>query len=306
MPQATELLTQAPATSILDEAMDALRRSPKLAIDARRIVRFRLSRYFTVVELDEGSVGSCMSYSSAPDSAIAAETQLLQRGLAHDPLLLATLPAMSDALLMLSLRASLLSALASPLLRGGGDGSVLVSAVPLWDPLAGATSALVIGFGGYMHPFALDPRIERLHVADRGYASRRAEMDGAIARYQQLRPEARITISDGCDTQARARSADVVAITGSALCNGSMEELLDWSRGSRVIVQGQSAAIHPLPLFARGVAMVATTLKPRDLVDIADRGGLSTVLEGGLPWVYAYSCAQLADQLSGSTQERAR
>jgi hypothetical protein len=278
----------APSLDILAETLDALRSVGSVNVSARRIVQFRLSRYFTIVELDDGSVGSCMSYAQDADSVLAAKALLLNCSLVRDPLGLDFIHNMPDDPLCLSLRASVVSALSEPLLRAGGDAGVLVSDRSLWDPLEDATSALVVGFGGYMRNFALDPRIERLHVADLGYEARRDEMDRMLDRYRATRPEAEFTISDGRDTCKRAGAADVVAITGSALCNGSMQQLLAWARGRRVIVQGQSAAMYPQALFARGVAMVATTLKPANLVDIADHGGMSDLLEGGLPWVYLY------------------
>jgi hypothetical protein len=306
MQRAAPRPTVGSATNVLQETFDALCSAPQIDVAARRVVRFRLSRYFSIVELDDGSVGSCMSYSAATDSAIEAQTELLQRGLATDPLWQTAMRAAQADPLLLSARASLISALSAPILNSGGDSTVLASRAALWDPLAGAGSALVIGFGGYMHSFALDPRVERMHVADLGYQSRRAEMDQVIEGYRRARPSVELTISDGHDTAAQARDAEVIAITGSALCNGSMEQLLSWAQGRRVIVQGQSAAIYPAALFARGVAMVATTLKPRNLIDVADRGGLPGLLEGGLPWIYLYSYAQLGEQLAPAASLPAR
>ncbi|MFZ0603302.1 MAG: DUF364 domain-containing protein, partial [Roseiarcus sp.] len=83
--------------------------------------------------------------------------------------------------------------------------------------------------------------------------------------------------------------ADLVCITGSALCNGSMEQLLRAASGcGRVIVQGQSAAVHPAAFFGRGVAMVSTTLKPANLIDLPDAAA-RRALEGGLAAVYLTS-----------------
>jgi hypothetical protein len=131
------------------------------------------------------------------------------------------------------------------------------------------------------------PGIEHLHVCDLGYSSRRAEMEAFAARY----PLKRITFSDGGDAEARIKASDVLSVTGSALCNGTMERLLSYARGGPVVVvQGQSAAVHPAAFFRRGVHLVATTIKPHELAvaAAADPSGqsLRVFLEGGLPWIY--------------------
>ena len=52
---------------ILEETFAALSSAPSRNISARRIVRFCLSRYLTIVDLEHRSVGSCMSYTCDPD-----------------------------------------------------------------------------------------------------------------------------------------------------------------------------------------------------------------------------------------------
>jgi hypothetical protein len=152
-------------------------------------------------------------------------------------------------------------------------------------------SALVIGFGGSMERLAGDPLVRALHIADLFYPSRRQEMDAALEGYRRQDPSKVITFSDGHDTARRLGEVDLVTVTGSALCNGTLDGLLDQARGGpRVIVQGQSAGIHPVALFRRGVSLVMTTLKPRELARRAraDPSGshLKPLLEGGLPWLY--------------------
>jgi hypothetical protein len=112
-------------------------------------------------------------------------------------------------------------------------------------------------------------------------------MEAFAARQRRARPELDFSLSDGSDLGPRMRGADLVCISGSTLCNGSLERLLEAASNCRAIVlQGQSAGIHPAALFLRGVSLVSTTLKPADLVESFDRNLLTGLLEGGLPPIY--------------------
>ena len=270
------------ADGILDAAIAAI---PETVRAERRVTRLRLSPYFNMVALDDGSVGAAANYAGMKQPALDAHRAELEAALARDPLLLAT-SAVPGNRLLISLRTAIASALVAPVIRQGGDHRFTVrSSVPegLFD---GARTAVVIGFGGYMATLAASRGIIRLHVADLLYAQRRAEMDGARQRFLAARSELEMTMSDGSDIWRRMACADLVCITGSALCNGSMEGLLRAASACRrVIVQGQSAAVHPAALFRRGVATVSTTVKPTNLIDLSEPDA-RRALEGGLATVY--------------------
>ena len=270
------------AEAILEAAIAAI---PETMRAARRIARLRLSPYFNMVALDDGSVGAAANYAGLGQAALDARGSEWEAAIARDPLLLTMTVTPGDKLLM-SLRTAIASALAAPVIRQGGDSSFAVRSSVPEGLFGGARSAVVIGFGGYMAALAASRGIARLHVADLLYARRRAEMDGARQRFLGARPELDMTLSDGSDIGRRLAGADLVCITGSALCNGSMEGLLRAASGCRrVIVQGQSAAVHPAAFFRRGVAMVSTTLKPANLLDLPDADARQA-LEGGLAAVY--------------------
>ncbi len=278
---------------ILRETLEVLRERGRLGGQA--LESLHLTPYFTVVELSDGSVGAAMSYYGRPDylrSQVPLPT-------AEDPLLLRWLfpgdttptPGSRMPLVRLSVATAVLGALSAPLIRGGGDGTFAATDVLPFEPFAGARRAVVIGFGGYMPQLASAPGIERLHVCDLGYPGRRAEMDPVLEGYRSAFPSRTISISDGSDLAAQVRETDLVCVTGSALCNGTLDRILEITPGTvRVIVQGQSASLHPSALFRRGVWFVATTIKPPELVRAAaaDPTGksLRPYLEGGLPRRY--------------------
>jgi len=271
-----------PRTSILDATIEALRGEP---IDSRRVVRLRLTNYFSVVQLDDLSVGAAMNYGYRPATLLGAIQRALEAATTHDPLLLSATSAEAD-LLLLSLRVAIVSALSAPILKAGGDSRFATSRSAPAYLFEGVTSALVIGFGGYMDGLARAHAVRTLHVADMQYPKRRSEMDDAVSRYRAERPDLQMTISDGSDTARRMSGADLVAISGSSLCNGSLDQLLrDSASCPRVVVQGQSAAIFPVELFRRGVHVVSTTIKPSNLLDLPPADLLRT-LEGELPAIY--------------------
>ncbi|MGD0637112.1 MAG: DUF364 domain-containing protein [Nitrososphaerales archaeon] len=69
---------------------------------------------------------------------------------------------------------------------------------------------------------------------------------------------------------------DVVFITGSTLCNGTIDHLLELCGGAReVVLLGMTAGIFPPTLFARGVTAVA----PLEILDPEE--SMLTVSQGG-------------------------
>lgn len=286
---------------ILEETLGELRGRGELSGRAVRAVY--PTGYFVVVELDDGSVGSAMSYFRA-GAAEAVELRRRIEGIREsDPLLLGWLFEEPDPWarvgwerhagrkLVGSLRVAVLSALSARRLRSGGDDTFTVTPTFPSEVFADARRALVIGYGGYMSYLAQAERVTHLHVCDWYYAPRRDEMEEFADHHRRRRPGLTFTFSDGLDAAARMREADIVAITGSALCNGTLEGLLELARGGpKVVVQGESAGVLPAALFRRGAALVGTTLKPPELARLAaaDLSGelLKPLLEGGLPWIY--------------------
>jgi hypothetical protein len=268
-----------------------------------RITSLTLSNYFTVVGIDDCDAAACMSYYRLGPEVCDNLQRQLSDALPDDPLLYRTLFEESGGwlakdltgfdryMLFTALRATVLSAISARILHQGGDDSFEVSSKSPQELLSGAEHAVVVGFGGYMHTLARRAGLKSLHVADMQYDSRRDEIDGQCQRFRVQFPAKRFSASDGRDLSERLRDADFVCITGSALSNGTLDALLQQAGGGkRIIVQGQSSAIHPKCMFESGVDLVATTLKPRGLLGLGatDPSGtaIQAMLEGGLPWIY--------------------
>ena len=130
------------------------------------------------------------------------------------------------------------------------------------------------------------PEVDAVHIADLDYLRFRTEMESALDGSRASDPLKSITLADGSDLLDPTHGSEFVAITGSALCNRTLEPVLaSVGAGARVVVQGQSAAIEPAAMFDRGVAAVMTTVKPPALVAAAaariDGSAMRPLLEVG-------------------------
>lgn len=276
------------SSRILDETLARLReRDPT---HAPQIESLYLSNYFNVIRLSDGSTGACMNYFrfKSPEAIEKTQSWLL-KNVQADSLLTDYLSEGDEPdLLQLSLKTCLVSALSQNLLKRADTFRVSRRFDPRFFPPV--ESAVVIGFGGYMNYLIHMTDIRRIHVSDLWIHQRARSIQRRLELYRHKFPEKVITFSDGSDNRERLARADLVSITGSAFCTGTMDALLEDSRHCQtVILQGQSAAVFPEVLFEKGVSLVSTTIKPPNLLDLAmnDPQQFKILLEGGLPVIYA-------------------
>jgi hypothetical protein len=250
-----------------------------------RVAAVRVRRSFTVVRLDEGSVGAAMHYSGGSRAALAHAERQAAVATARDPLLLRFIGRDDvDPFVRQSLMCGVASALEAALQRSA-PGRRYATGDREPDGLFHETRrAIVIGFGGYVESVCRLPAVERVHVVELGYGERRERIDEALGRLRRETGRDAIAASDAAPPDSD--SFDTVCATASSLCNGTIDGLLDRYRRARtIVVQGQSGGIDPRPLFRRGVRAVVTTLKPPELVDCGE-DRFTELVEGGLPWVY--------------------
>jgi hypothetical protein len=272
---------------ILDQTLDRLRQ--RLALHALKIDAIYLSNYFNVVRLNDGSTGACMNYFrfKSPAAAEQTEVKLLAQA-ERDPLLFEYLNDGGELhLLQLSLKTCVASALSQNLLAREDLFRVTRRFEPRIFPPA--ESAVVIGFGGYMEYLIHMTDIRRVHVSDLYMQRRRKTIQNRLKYYGEKFPDKVITFSDGSDNRERLAAAELVSITGSAFCSGTMDELLEDARDCKtVIIQGQSAAVSPEVLFEAGATLVSTSIKPANLVELGRNNPpqFRALLEGGLPVIY--------------------
>ena len=272
---------------ILDETLKRLR--AHVSMQALQIESIFLSNYFNVIRLNNGSTGACMNYFRFKSEEATEKTRgwLLEQ-IERDPLLMGYLNEDGEPdLLQLSLKTCLVNAISQNLLNRDDLFRVSYRFDPRFFPHA--ESAVVIGFGGYMDYLIHMTDTKQIHVSDLYVHHRAKTIRHRLEVYKEKFPQKVITFSDGSDNRERLAGADLVSITASAFCSGTMDELLEEAGNCKtVIVQGQSGAIFPEVLFEKRVSLVSTSMKPAHLVELAqtDPPQFKTLLEGGLPVIY--------------------
>lgn len=264
-------------------AQDCLRHLDEAGLVAgRELEEIIFTDFYSATLLDDGAAGWALNYAAARPWRRREKSWL--RRVRQDSLLRRTLFSTALPAEAAGLRAALLGALSLPVLRAPARYGFRSAADLPPALLTGARRAAVVGFGGLMWRLFGMPGLRSLRISDLGLHPRRREMESIAAAMRLARPALRIELDDGSDLALQ--DCDTVSITGSALCNGSLDNLLAATHaGQQVIVQGQSIAVHPQALFDRGVAAVLTTRKPPALLPLAraDRSGnaLRPWFEGG-------------------------
>jgi hypothetical protein len=200
-----------------------------------------------------------------------------------------------------SLKAALANALSAPVLRAGGDDFFSVVKDRPNDFFADIDYAVVIGWGGLWEFLLKHTTALKIHASDLKYQANKERIEAQLSRYRAQYPYLELSVSDGSDIQEHLSAADFLAITGSTLGNSTLDQLLNLSRNCRrIILQGQSAGIHPRYLFDAGVHLIATSIKPVAVAEAAaeDPTGrtLRPFLEGGLPRIYLKPATSLGSE----------
>lgn len=277
-----------PRTSrILDETMQRLRK--RVPIYDLKIESIFLSNYFNIIRLANGSTGACANYFrfKSEKSSEYARIQLMKQ-VSKDPLLTEYFDTEGEPdLLKLSLKSCLINALSQDLLLNPEGFQVTKQFDPHFFPPS--ESAVVIGFGGYMDYLIHNTEIKRIHISDLWMQHRTKSVQRRLKYYEEKLPEKIITFSDGSDNIQRIADAGLVSVTSSALCSGTLDQLLETGGKTKTfIVQGQSGSILPEILFEKGVSLVSTTIKPANLPELAkdNPSEFRLLLEGKLPVIY--------------------
>lgn len=242
-------------------------------ISSVQLADFYLCSPFTVVLLSDGSVGSAGNYDvqNCTDGYHAAQAKKrYERVLHSDPLLLHTLQN-DRSLVGQSLLTAILSALSQDSLTEPvlNDDGLKIMPAANWllmvrNLLRDGDTVKMIGYGGALPMFCASRSVRRLHVCDFTF---RATEYRDIA-WREIKGSgfdcSRVTLSGGESDDELSQPSDIYFITGSALCNGTMDKLLQQSNGCReVIVQGPSCSVFPLEFFRRSVTLLLTTTKSR-------------------------------------------
>ena len=244
-----------------------------------------LDSLFTSVRLSDGSVGVAMNYDLEGDHCITHaqvdETRRrLRERLVEEPLLWEFLQKPSPSLGQQALLVAVLSALCAPVLadevqlrRLGLMSTAGRIALKTFEPV-GCRKLAVVGFGGFLEEALAQDWLEKVSCID--FLANNEEFRRInpypFRLYEEASKRMEVVYDDGPRAGELIEEADVVCISASTLCNGSLESLLPSPRSGRVvIVEGPSGGVLPGPLFERGVTHLVHNPVEVDFVELSHR-----------------------------------
>lgn len=248
-----------------------------------RISDLWLDNLFTSVRLSDGSVGVALNYDQEGFRELSTELSTLTRtrlleSTNDQPLLWDVLVRPVASSTMRSLLIALLSALSAPLLRDpawlssqGLFGEV--RRVDLARFRHHGARVMVIGGGGYVEEALTQDWIQQLVCCDLNFAKPElaGRYEGLRQRLQQAKSRMDVVLDCGEGTEEHMKQVDIVCITASTLCNGTLPALLSHSRAKVVILEGPSGGLHPIPLLERGVTHLVHNPVDVDYVRLSQR-----------------------------------
>ena len=263
--------------SIESEILQSLERSGLLK--GRSILRILTGRSFVAVELDDGSIGTAMDYARYPQRG---NIQILE-DIGTEPYNGNRLRPVSTFLerdldtvdlTEQAIKIALLSALSQPLLteealsiRGWASSVVSYqeqrapyeanwARATLETAVGEANVVGIVGFGGFLEMIANLPSVTTVLVCDRDFRHRANAIEATIARLNLLFAGKIKFVGD--NIRLLADRCDVVQLTASALCNGTMDSLLNLFIGRPLMLVGPSGSLVPEPWFKLGFRLICT------------------------------------------------
>lgn len=249
-----------------------------------RIDDLCLDSLFTSVRLNDGSVGVALNYDLEGEGTItvsqvdATRAHLLSQ-VEGQPLLWEMLTEPSESYAQMALLVAVMSALSAPVLADAHWLSQLgLTAEDGRLPLKafrgqGATRVTVVGFGGYLEEALNQDWLKKVSCCDFNANNEdfKRKNPYPFQLYEKARDRLEVVYDDGGRTHDLIAEADIVCITASTLCNGTLAGLLPKTSGKVVIVEGPSGGVLPQPLFERGVTHLVYNPVDVDFVNLSQR-----------------------------------
>lgn len=230
-----------------------------------------LDALFCSVRLNDGSVGLALNYDQeglqgVPREVSAATRAYLLETTPEDPLLWDLLTQPSDSLAQTALLVALLSALSAPVLNSperlarlgltSRDGRIPLKEFP-------GKTVTIVGAGGYLGEAV--QHFERVYCCDFNHADA-----GFATKVRRRYPQPNLILDSGERTLELIAEADIVCLSASTLCNGSLAALLP-HEPKTVILEGPSGGVLPGPLLKRGVTHLVHNPVDVDFVHLSQR-----------------------------------
>lgn len=269
-------------TKIFSEAFGVLREYYGNVWGKLRVTKINLQYLYTVIELNNGEIGVAMNYANAGFSnsknvfAAQKDSTYLLNQTKKDALLINTLLDGCYAKKLSLSHQSVLCAIFSALCRRLYDSSTLnikTGSINLNELARNNDKISIIGFGGYMEQALRSDKFSHVFIADLLYSELEGKnmLDARIEKYKTYPENKQVVLHDGVNNNLFIEKSDIVCVTGSALCNGTMQELLEASRSCRsVIVSGHSGLLPPTIYFGYGVTHIGWSSIPTGFMHLLE------------------------------------
>ncbi len=250
--------------SIYADCITAL--SAQLGTGPRRVSDVRVGVFYTAARLESGHAGVAFTPRDLADTVCcprsAAEAPPAGEVAGQDAWMLVRY-CESTVPLRRAIGYAVLNALSAAAMEGGISGVEIRAGADALDMAAVGPRDRVAMVGAFT-PFikSLKGRVRELSVIDKHAGALKADEK----HFWRAPADARVTLSN----------ADVALITGSALVEGGLEELLEAAQNARaVVLAGPTASTWPTPFFERGVDVMAgiRVRDPLRLLQIVSEGG---------------------------------
>ena len=262
--------------SILQEVTSLLSDLYRTEWQSPRVSGLWLQELYTVAELNNGQVGVALNYDN--EGFIQYRRQYDPVATAHKllaaaktaPVLVRTLLGRSDLTLCeRSALCAILEALSRPFMEPAKlqergykvtDGSISLDSIArMGDTIH------IVGFGGYLEQALASAMFSQVYVSDLSYGLPEGKemIERELEAHRRTMRAQSLHVYDGQNCAEYLRRSDIVIITGSALCSGTMEKLLDAASNAReVVIYGHSGTLLPSVYFRRGVTRLCWSVIP--------------------------------------------
>jgi len=247
-----------------------------------KINKLYLNNVFTIVLLNDGSVGSaCNPYFEGTIKKVGLEKDEKKwiNNIKKYPLLENLIKKDDKELnnIELSIKVAIISALSQNFMNKEFliKKKIILSRpqdkeyLRLSNIIQDGDIVTLIGFGGLLQELLKIPYIKKLYISDFDFAQPRVfkmHMD-TMKSFDIKIPLNRIRLSSGKINSELVKKSDVIIFTASTLCNHTLYEILSNVDHCReVIIQGPSASIYPLELFRLGITRIFTTIKKKEIL----------------------------------------
>jgi uncharacterized protein len=232
---------------VLEETIELLKELYGNRLDGLRVDRIVVGLFFTGIKLSDGSAGVIYTPTSELHSGDAGIPMAMDRPVplriagryVVDLLRVAATSVLDRTVTLVAVNALSAPFLASPRYSLRFDEDVL--------DLVDTARMGRVGMVGAIRPFL--KRLKKVPDIDIAVIEQKKENLADDEKAYFVPADGARTVLASCDT---------VIITGAAIANGTIDELLKLTRpGARVIVTGPTASMLPDALFARGVSVVS-------------------------------------------------